>query len=76
MLGQNRVLLAGDGQPFHDVVEFTNVSRPGMGLQDGECFRGDPFDAATALTPGLVEELGENRLNVFRPFLQGGMRSW
>ena len=66
----NDLCFAGDSQPFDNIVELADVSRPVVVVKDGKGCRVDSPNTTPALLFGSFQENQENRLDVFEPFAQ------
>ncbi len=64
-------LLATDGHPLDGVMEFPDISRPAITLQQRKRVGPDTAKPFAPLSPGRVEKRIENRFDVFRTFPQG-----
>ncbi len=70
MVRLDNVLLTCDCQPFHDIVQFTDIARPVVALEHGKRCWCDRFDTAPAFLSGALEKDPQNWFNVVRPFTQ------
>ena len=66
----NDLCFAGDGQPFDNIVELADVSRPVVVLKDGEGRRVDSPNTTAAFLFGPLQKNQENRFDIFEPFAQ------
>jgi hypothetical protein len=65
VLRLDRLVLAGNGEPFDHIVQLSNVAGPVVPLQDDQRGRGDALDATAMIPAGDIEERCQNRFDIF-----------